>query len=94
MSPLDNTSTAGTARGRDRVLTPFREPRQQDYEHALRRRVASWPDSSAAAYLTAIVTTFLEERAAVTTENVVGLLLGLAARAYGDCHGNRHTVET
>ena len=77
----------------DRVLTPFREPRQQDYEHALRRRLDSWPDHSGTGYLTSILSTFLEQRATVTTENVTGLLLALASRAYADTKGNRHAIE-
>ena len=79
---------------RDRVTTPFREPRQQDYEHALHRRIASWPDNSAAEWLTHQVKDFLDGRPNVTTENVTGMLFALAYAGLKSVKGNRYDVES
>lgn len=78
---------------RDRVTTPFREPRQQDYEHALHRRIASWPDNSAAEWLTNQVKDYLNGRPNVTTENVTGMLFALACEGLKNVKGKRHEVE-
>ena len=77
----------------DRVTTPFREPQKQDYEHALRRRVASWPDNATVGFMTTLLKNFLNDRPNVTTENVMTMLFALALEGFKDAHGKRREVE-
>lgn len=90
VTDVDRRPTKNT----DRVITPFREPRQQDYEHALRRRVASWPDNETAGFLTSQLKNFLDDRPNVTTENVTGMLFALALEGFKNAPGKRREVES
>ena len=53
------------------------EPGEQFYERALRRRIRSWPDVSAAGFLTVELSQYLKGTGGATAEAVMAALLRL-----------------
>ena len=53
------------------------EPGEQFYERALRRRIRSWPDVSAAGFLTVELSQYLKGTGGATAETVMAALLRL-----------------